>query len=152
MSTVDDRFNVDLTAATLIADGRDPLVAGDDWTLRFQIRSPEDVALSLDGAAIVLTIQGPGSTTFTRTLGEDIAGSDPAVAEIELDDQATEDTEAETGTGWGEAHFSDEDEEALRAIAGKRRFDIRVRFGDAAVRTFVRGIVEIIKTETTPAP
>lgn len=150
---IDDLLALDLTAAALQDLDMSVLVAGDDVRWRFQVQDEDGDAVSLDGARVTMTIAGPvaGEGTFTRDSEDDITGTDPAVDQIAIDaDQAVE--TGETGRGWFEVRFSDEDEDALLAIAGTRPFDIRLRLSDGLVRTYAQGRVEILKPRTTPMP
>jgi hypothetical protein len=148
--TVADRFAVDLTRSGLAAvvPPLDPLVAGDDWTVRFQLRDDQDVAVSLTGYEIAMDIGGNNGAVFTRRTGQVIVGT--AIPQIVADaDQTTE--SGETGCGWFTVTFSDEDETLLLPFSGIRPFSIRLQFADGRVREFMAGSIEILRS-LVPTP
>jgi hypothetical protein len=145
-------YALDLSAYFLVKQGLAPLVAGDDWTLRLQVRDAAGAAVSLTGALILMhvreTLEAAG-TLFTRRSDTNIPST--SIKQIEADaNQVTEDPIAHTGKGWFTIRCSDEDETALRAAKGNRFYDVRVKLGDGTVRTIVKGMIEILDPSTRP--
>ena len=152
MSTpVVNPLDLDLTADALRAAGEVPCVAGDDWSLRFQITSGAG-GVPLTGALFLMTVKTRAedpTALVTRRSGAVIPGT--SLLQIEIDpDQTFEDTARETGAGWFTVRFSDEDEAAMKAAAGTRVYDIRAKFADGTVRTIAQGSIEILLPLTTP--
>lgn len=149
-----DAQSFDLTVNTLAAARKQPIVAGDDWELRYQVLDEDGAALSLDGATIVMTVKTSATDAaalVTRTSGVTITGSSPARDQIEIDaDQTEEDTTANTGMGWFTLRFGREaaDLAALRAASGDpppvHQFEIRITFGSGAKQTKARGLISFL--------
>jgi hypothetical protein len=152
--TLDSPLTADLTARWFRSQGFQPCIAGDDWTLRLQLKWPAShatmagQAIDLSGATVKVTVlikDGDDAEALTRTSGVNIAGTDPAVAELAIDaDQTAEDTGANTGRGWVEIRTRHEEEAVIDAAAGRRPIRVKVTFGDGSVTTPVRGTFEIL--------
>lgn len=133
-----------------------PLVAGDDWSLRLQVKDENGAAVSLSGALVVATLRDApaGTIVFTRKSSTNIGVT--LVKQIAIDaDQITEDVENAAGKGWFQVNASDEDEAALLTVIGAvaRRmvyYDIRIKFADGTVRTFLQGRFELVRPLTQP--
>lgn len=156
-TTIPTPTSWDLTPQNLIAFGLDPLVAGDFIEYRFQARS-DGAAVDLTDAEIVLTIRRRAHSTAAEDLildrrsADTLAGwSGTPTNEITLDDQTTEDTDAETGTGWWRLTFTPGDQDALIAAAGIYWYDVRARLPDDKIRTLLRGRIEILPPRTLTA-
>ena len=153
---VPDPLNFTLSAETLLAAGATPIVAGDDWTLRFQVR---DIAgpVSLAGVQLICMTwrKDRFSTTSQFTRRSDTNIPSTSIKQIAADtNQATEELDADGevvgGIGWFEIRGSDEDAAVLLAAVGLPWYDIRIKFGDGNVRTILQGEVECIQPGTEP--
>lgn len=150
-----DDYRFDLTAAYLQSAGWYPLVAGDDWTMRFQARDAAG-ALSLLGATITMKVTDDevGTTVLaTRQTGTLISGG--VDYQIEPDaNQSAEDIVAKTGKGWFTVRFGSEtaDKDALIAAVGSRFYEIRARLTGDVVKVLFRGKLEILKPRVNPMP
>lgn len=158
---VADPLDLDLTAELLQAGGERALVAGDLWSCRLQVRDAAG-AVSLTGATVKMTIEKPDGTEIaTRQTDIAIAGTSPALKQIEHDsDQVVENVGAGTGKGWFTVRFgatTAERDILLAALltgaqSALRPFDVRVRLSTNDVRTAFRGRLEIIRPLTDPMP
>lgn len=150
MSISVDPMDMQITAALMRANGYAPIIGGDDWNGRIQVRDAAG-AVSLEDAVIVFTARETPTAAvalLTRSSATDIAGSAPARRQIEIDaDQDEEDTATETGKGWFTLRFGREtaDKALVDAAVGLKHFDIRIRFADGSITTFMRGRVEFVK-------
>lgn len=159
MSVVEivDPIEQDWTAEWLVEQGFAPYYAGDDWTLRGQVRAydgPDDhvgEAVSLSGALIamaVTTSDHDATVLLTRRSDTDIVGSSPLRRQIAIDaDQSAEGGTAlaPTGKGWFTIRFGREAADAAAALlaVGIRPFGVRILFGDGSKGTWARGHFEI---------
>lgn len=147
-----DRFAVDLTREGLAAlDPKiDPLVIGDDWRIRMQLRNEADAAVALTGYAIAMSIVGISGTKFQRKSGAVIPTT--GLMQIEADaDQVGEITTPglESGKGWFTIRFGRQDEAELLPFAGEARpFDVRFVQADSNVREFMMGKIDLIDPYT----
>lgn len=150
---IDDPMNFDLTPASLARVGMPPIIAGDECRLRFQVLDESGNPVSLAGALVILTVRKrdaePGSALFTRRSDTNITAT--AVKQIAIDaDQVTAHPNG-TGKGWYQINSKAEDENALITIAEQLlRFDSRIRFADATVRTHLRGAFQALHPTTHP--
>ena len=154
-TTVANIFELDLRADTLLAAGYSPLVAGDTWTLRLQIRDADNDAVTLTGATIWVTIKQSSSEPplVTRKSGVTIYGSSPARDQIAIDaDQSAESTDTLTGKGWFEVRFGSEvfERSALMPAIGVQLFDLMIEYADDTRSTHARGRIEILRPYTDP--
>ena len=95
-----------------------PIVAGDDYVIRYQFRDSADAALDLTGAVVTMTMAG--ASPFTRISGVVITGLSPTANQIDIDaDQTAENTTLETGKGWVTIRFS-------RAAADRAAMELRL--------------------------
>lgn len=156
------REAVDLTAAGLARMGVAPLVAGDDWSARWQVLAPAPGAVAgvasdglstvdLSGALVVLSAVGATSDTPLLSRRSDVLISGLAIGQIVLDDQGTDNGPTGTwGRGWFQLNWSSVDAGTLQLVAGQiLDFDIRIQSGVGTVVTYVRGRMEVVKPRTT---
>lgn len=145
---VPDHLQWNLTPECLESVGLDPIIPGEYVSYRHQVVDVDGVAVSLDGADLVMSLYkldslAESDRVFRRRTLDTIANWDPATQQLEVDAQATEDTEAGTGTGWWTFTFAPTDEELLIASIGSWWYDVRARFADGKVRTILRGRIAI---------
>ncbi len=144
---------LDLSARFLAKSGLAPWVAGDDWALRFSARDRDGNPLSLTGALLLMTVRESELPTaaalVTRRSDTNITAT--SIKQMEADpDQSVEDTINRTGKGWFVVRSSDEEETVIRAAAGNRPYDIRVKYASGIVITHYMGYVEILDPRTRP--
>lgn len=147
VTTIDSNL-FSMTALSMGKLGYKPLVAGDNWSPRFQVRDINDIPVPLDGATIKFTAKSrvsdpDGSALFQKTTG---AGITPDA------NQTTEDTTNGAGTGWFQVDFTPLDKTTLEAALGVHPYDIRIEFPDGAICTFVRGYIEVLRAYTEIMP
>lgn len=151
-----DSYDLELTEAWLLAHDFAPLYAGDTVTWRFQVLDEDGLAVSLASANLVMSVRdSKGNLLFDRRSTDDVAGHSPATKQIAADaDQTTEDTTTFTGKGWFEVRWKPADEtdagggQDLDAHVGRRQVDIVIEFGDGSVRTYARGVMDILRRRT----
>ncbi len=156
-TTIPSPTSFDLTPQNLIAFECEPLVAGDFAEYRFQARS-DGAAVNLTGCVVVLSVRRheksttAGDLLLQRRSQDDLVGwSGTPTNEITLDDQATEDAEAETGTGWWRMTFTPGDQDELLDAIGLYWYDVRALFTDGKIHTLLRGRIEILPPRTLNA-
>lgn len=150
---------LDFTITGLEADLIAPLVAGDDWALRLQVRTAADVADGLASAKIVMTLRelehgddASNPTVLVRRWDTNIAGSSPATLEIEIDANQTTEV-GDTGKGWFTIRFGHSEEATIAALGPKvRYFDIRIRRADDTVFTWGKGKIQFQRPRVSPMP
>ena len=141
-----DLFNLDLTAATMVAQGVRPLVIGDDWSYRFQVRDQNDDAMDLTNVGIVWSILG--GTNFTRT--KDALIPTTNIKQLAIDaDQTQESVDVNgkpTGRGWVTVRTSGPDAAPLGLVVGQARaLHIVLTFGaPTGVVTYGRGRIDVL--------
>ncbi len=148
--TITDPTKVFLTKEYLTKNTRYPAYYGTLWKIRMQVRA-SDVAQSLTGATIVMTITD-GTNTATRKTGVTSTGA--SAAQIVIDaDQTTENTTLYTGKGWFEirADAIAADVTFFSALAGRTTpFDVSIKFADAITQQVLcEGTIELPRPKTT---
>lgn len=154
--TVTSPLSLPLTFAYLTSQNRQPLYVGNLVKFRFQVRDENDVARSLTGATIIMTVSANGVTSITRKTGVTSTGA--SAAQIVIDaDQSAETTDPVTleqsGKGWFTIRFDAvaADIAFLTSFINKRStYDVSVKFGDSITQvTLVAGDIEILAPKTT---
>jgi hypothetical protein len=152
---ISDALQLDLTEDFLLGLHTPvaPIVAGDTWDLRLQVRDATDVPVSLAGAKIALVVKKTSAPAapeiFQRDSASDCADA-PGVKQIEADaDQVNENTGASTGKGWLTVRFRPGDEATLLTAVASRWYDLRIRFGDGSVRLVCAGRFQVRRPVTT---
>jgi hypothetical protein len=126
-----------------------PIVAGDDYLIRYQFRDSSDAALDLTGAVVTMTVAG--TTPFVRTSGVAIPGLSPAANGIDIDtDQTAENATLETGKGWVTIRFSRAaaDRAALELRLADTGFDLVAVWAATTRVTQGRGKIAFLKAYT----
>lgn len=144
----------DLVDAALEAIGIAPLIAGDDWALRLQLRTPLDVAQNLTGCLLLFTVRETpaGAAIFTRRSDTDCTG---AAGQKQIAIDAGQGSEVgNTGQGWFAVQLRHEEEATLLPIAALvgrvLEYDLRVRYSDNKVQTFLQGRFQLARPLVTP--
>jgi hypothetical protein len=136
---------LDWTPAALRALRYMPIVAGDDYEIRYQFLDEDGAAIDLTGAVITLTISH--TSPFTRISATAIVGLAPAANQIDVDNQTTEDSVNFSGTGWITIRFSraSGDRNALAAMGSvERNFDLLAVWDGETRRTQARGKIAFL--------
>lgn len=153
-TSIADRLKWDLTPENLVGYGLDPIIPGEYVALRHQVVDDQGAAVSLAGAALVMSVRRtdalpPTDLVFVRRSVDNIANWTPTTAQLAADaDQTVEDVVAGTGTGWWMMTFAPPDEALLTSASGRWQYDVRAKFGDGKVLTLLRGKIAIQASRT----
>lgn len=148
-ASIADRLKWDLTPENLVGYGLDPIILGEYVELRHQVVDDHGVAVSLAGAALVMSVRrgdslSPSDLIFVRRSVDNIVSWSPTTPQLAADtDQTVEDVTAGTGTGWWTMTFAPPDEAVLILATGRWQYDVRAKFGDGKVLTLLRGKIAI---------
>ena len=146
---VSDPFDLNLTRRFLVENKLPVLVAGDDWSMRFQVRNAAGIGRSLAGALVIMSITDEdGVVLFTRRSDTNITAT--STKQVAIDANQTTEPGDDTGKGWYQVNCSDEDATALIAAVGLRFYDLRIKFGDGTIITNFQGRVEVVRPRTQP--
>lgn len=152
-SAIGNLLDFNLTRSGLEALGHPPLIAGDDWILRLQVRDAADQAVSLSGALLLMVWRDTDSGPALLTRRSDVSITTTSIKPLEADAIQNAET-GDTGKGWFEMRFRHEEEPALIALAGSHLYDVRIKYasGSAPIQTFMRGRIECVRPRATPVP
>jgi hypothetical protein len=138
----------DLTEAALFALGERPIIAGDNWEMRFQVIDEDGNPVNLGGAKIVMTwriIAESQEILFERSSGLMTTG----VSQIEADvDQSVVTDDGNEGTGWYAVRCLPGDEATIIAAIGARamitaRYDVRINLPDGTMGEHLAGLGDL---------
>jgi hypothetical protein len=143
--TVSRPLDWPLTKDNMHARSFAPLYLGDDVSFRFQLRDSDDVAVSLSGATIVMTITPTTGSAITRSSATTITGSG-GTYQVKADTDQSAET-GDTGKGWYQCNFTHyaEDTTALGTLGrGRHDYKIVVTLGSGVVLTHFAGKIDIL--------